>query len=769
MSVSKQTGKKVVILSQRIRTEKYLGLYGLLFLVGCAGGGVGPTASTPTRTLAYASASAFETAEYNAQSGLALVKASSMYYNGHYRWYAQNGGTAGNPSESTAGTGINIKVAVADSGINVAEASTGSSIRIDTASYDYVLNLAGSTNDSGGTGHGTHVAGLIAAPMNSSGMHGIAYNATILNLRVADSTGAVTATDAQIGASATRAYNAGAYIINNSWGSTTVINSVTASWLNANIPNSISGYQSYVANGGVAVWAAGNSGFTQVSYQAGLPYRISGLQAGWLAVVAVDPSGTETLYTNRCGVSAAWCLAAPGGGDNPAADGLYSMYNNGSYTRMSGTSMAAPLVSGAIAGLKSMFPNLSYQDIAARLLLTANKTGIWADSTIYGQGLMDLAAASNPVGGLSLPTGSHTSGSSGSVVASKIALPKSMASSMRNSTILLVDNYQKAPFWVPASSFVQESKIQSDFAVRHMSSMSEPVPVNIGDERGIKFNYLEGLHSSVGFNQFGHTVAFSSGIRSDQSLSKQLNLHYLPHLNDSATNTNGFGYATNFGETKIAMMGSMPNTQSGYNPNELTQNRSMMGARTAYSVVSQREHETLAYGLIYSQANSFTQPLGISATGAFGLRNGRASSWGSFYSQSLFNGTTKVKTGIEMASFDAGSAGLTSFDSGKYAVFRVGADHFLNKQTTLSVGFRQEQAMSGQLNTKLPSTIDGNGNIGYQNYSSGFSNFINSNQVNFDIHHRLDAVSRIKGGLMYEQRPYGLNGAGVALFYEHYL
>ena len=80
MSVSKQTGKKVVILSQRIRTEKYLGLYGLLFLVGCAGGGVGPTSPSPSpRTLTYASASAFETAEYNAQSGLALVKASSMY------------------------------------------------------------------------------------------------------------------------------------------------------------------------------------------------------------------------------------------------------------------------------------------------------------------------------------------------------------------------------------------------------------------------------------------------------------------------------------------------------------------------------------------------------------------------------------------------------------------------------------------------------------------------------------------------------------------
>jgi subtilisin family serine protease len=740
-------------------------------LIACAGGGGGGSSSSTdsTRTPLYTSASAFETSEYSAQSGLALVKASSMYYNGYYRWYAQNGGTAGNPSESTAGTGVNIIVAVADTGINPAEASTGSAISINSNSYDYVQSISGSTSDP--NGHGTHVAGLIAAPMNLSGMHGIAYNASILNLRVANASGYITATDAQIGASATRAYNAGAYIINNSWGSSAAITSYTAAQLNADIPSTISGYQSYVANGGVAVWAAGNgipAGLDQVGVYAGLPYRISGLQAGWLAVVATDSSGTITNYSYRCGVSAAWCLAAPGGGDNSAANGLYSMYNNGSYTKMSGTSMAAPLVSGAIAGLKSMFPNLSYQDIAARLLTTANKTGIWASTAIYGQGLMDLESASNPVGGLSLPTGSHTSGSSGST-SSSITLPSSMASSMRNSRILLVDNYQKAPFWVPASSFVQESKIQSDFAVRHMASMSEPMPVNLGDEEGAKYSHLKGLHSSVGFSQLGHAVAFSSGIRSDQSISKQLNLHYLPHLNDSATNTNGFGYATNFGKTKIAMMGSMPNTQSAYNPNELTQNRSMMGSRTAYSFVSQREHGNFAYGLTYSQANSFTQPLGIVATGAFGLKNGQSSSLGSFYSHSLFNGMTKVRAGVEMASFNAGSAGLSSFDSGKYAVFRVGADHFLTKRTTLSLGFKQDQAMSGQLNTKLPSTIDSNGNIGYQNYSSGFSNFINSSQVNFDIHHRFNAASRIKGGLMYEQRPYGFNGAGVALFYEHRL
>ena len=37
------------------------------------------------------------------------------------------------------------------------------------------------------------------------------------------------------------------------------------------------------------------------------------------------------------------------------------------------------------------------------------------------------------------------------------------------------------------------------------------------------------------------------------------------------------------------------------------------------------------------------------------------------------------------------------------------------------------------------------------------------------MYHRFDAASRIKGGLMYEQKPYGLRGAGFAVFYEHRL
>jgi len=128
-----------------------------------------------------------------------------------------------------------------------------------------------------------------------------------------------------------------------------------------------------------------------------------------------------------------------------------------------------------------------------------------------------------------------------------------------------------------------------------------------------------------------------------------------------------------------------------------------------------------------------------------------------------------MRMGAEMANFNTGSAGLVSFDSGKYAVFRIGADHFLNKKTALSVAFKQEQALSGQLTTRLPSSIDQNGNIGYQSYSSGFSSLLNSQQLSLDVHHRINNVSRFKSGLMYEQKPYGLSGAGAAIFYEYRL
>ena len=64
-----------------------------------------------------------------------------------------------------------------------------------------------------------------------------------------------------------------------------------------------------------------------------------------------------------------------------------------------GTSYAAPMVTGGLALIKQYFRGqLSNVDLLARLLETANRTGLYSDAAIYGRGLMDLASATSPVG-----------------------------------------------------------------------------------------------------------------------------------------------------------------------------------------------------------------------------------------------------------------------------------------------------------------------------------------------------------------------------------
>ena len=93
------------------------GVAAVAALAGSRGGGsnAGSTSSStasgatsPPRALTYTSAADFQTPEYNAQSGLAWVRAASLYYNGHYRWFT------GDAPSSAAGTGIGVKIAVAD-------------------------------------------------------------------------------------------------------------------------------------------------------------------------------------------------------------------------------------------------------------------------------------------------------------------------------------------------------------------------------------------------------------------------------------------------------------------------------------------------------------------------------------------------------------------------------------------------------------------------------------------------------------------------------
>ena len=140
----------------------------------------------------------------------------------------------------------------------------------------------------------------------------------------------------------------------------------------------------------------------------GLPARIAELRGRVVAVVAVasdsDDDGDYEIasFSNRCGIAAQWCIAAPGveirtayfgphpDTDAPGARGAFSA---------DGTSFAAPIVTGALVVMKHHFRDeIPNTGLVSRLLATAYDKGIYANSATYGHGLLDLAAALSPQG-----------------------------------------------------------------------------------------------------------------------------------------------------------------------------------------------------------------------------------------------------------------------------------------------------------------------------------------------------------------------------------
>ena len=134
---------------------------------------------------------------------------------------------------------------------------------------------------------------------------------------------------------------------------------------------------------------------------AALQAKIPELRGHSVAVVATLPiSGVIAGFSNRCGIAAEWCIAAPGQSVLVAFSGTR---NDGSIARTlssrSGTSYSAPIVAGGLALMKQRFRNqLSNTQLLSRMFETANSSGIYADKAIYGHGLLDLGAATGPVG-----------------------------------------------------------------------------------------------------------------------------------------------------------------------------------------------------------------------------------------------------------------------------------------------------------------------------------------------------------------------------------
>lgn len=263
--------------------------------------------------------------------------------------------------------GRNVKVAVLDTGCDISHPDLKGRIK-------GVRNFT--TDDRGrrylvtdNVGHGTHVAGIIAANENQNGIIGVAPNVDLYILKVLTS----------YGGTINWLINAIEYcmylkvdIINMSLG--TPFNS-------AALHNSI---KRAVNNGILIVCAAGNSGdgfeFTdEINYPAGYNECI--------AVGAVDSNLNPSVFTNS---NDNIDLVAPG-------EVITSIYPGGLYATMSGTSQAAPHVTGALALIKNWANfkfdrKLTEEEIFAQLIRKTLDLG--NESNLIGNGMVYLTADS---------------------------------------------------------------------------------------------------------------------------------------------------------------------------------------------------------------------------------------------------------------------------------------------------------------------------------------------------------------------------------------
>ena len=313
------------------------------------------------------------------------------------------------PQAWSQSTGVGAVVGVVDTGITSHPDLTGSGTAIVggnvVAGYDFITTAASAQDGDGRDAdptdlvpddyfHGTHVAGIIGARLDGDGIVGTAPSVRIQPLRAMGSGGG---SDADIMAAMR-------------WGAGLPVPGTPTNGTPVDVLNlSLGGHAAcsvamqdtvtaIVARGVAIVVSAGNSG---EAVENSSPANCKGV----IRVTATGATGLLADYSNYGTAAMPATIAAPGGSGIPnPANGLtgaiVSTWHEGTavdggpaYAGMSGTSMAAPHVSGVAALLKSLKKALTPAQITTVLQRTAAPLASPCTVSTCGTGILDAAAA----------------------------------------------------------------------------------------------------------------------------------------------------------------------------------------------------------------------------------------------------------------------------------------------------------------------------------------------------------------------------------------
>jgi thermitase len=247
-----------------------------------------------------------------------------------------------------------VTIAVIDTGVDYTHPDLQTKC---VAGYNFVSRTSDPMDDHG---HGTHVAGIAAAVgNNSTGVAGVDWTARIMPLKVLNSQGS--GYDSDVASAIRYAADNGAQVINMSLGGSDY------SYTLAEAIN-------YAHNKGVTIVAASGNESTSVSYPAACEHVI--------AVGALESNDSLAYFSNR---GSAQDLTAPG----------VSILSTipGSYGKMSGTSMASPVVAGCASLVVATHSGYSPDQVETALKNGATDLGSPGFDNNYGYGKVNAYAA----------------------------------------------------------------------------------------------------------------------------------------------------------------------------------------------------------------------------------------------------------------------------------------------------------------------------------------------------------------------------------------
>lgn len=385
-----------------------------------------PGTDAERASLAYRADASVRTAEPDRIATVSLVPNDSFYAAQQWAMPLVNAPAAWNTA-----TGAGVTIAIIDTGVHTAHpdlthlwANPGELVNgVDDDGNGYVDDVNGWDFVSGdnvpddGNGHGTHVAGIAAATGNNAlGVAGMAFAATYMPLKALNTFGGGSTTD--LANAMLYAINEGADVINDSWGGSSVGCSGVVTL--GSVFDSL--VDTAHALGVVVVNAAGNSSDEAYKY---FPANTENA----LTVSATDAANVLATYSNF-GVKID--VAAPGGNNVPGSGGeIFSTAPPTSwlsptsffgglgerYFHLSGTSMAAPHVSGLAALLIQTRPTWTVEQLRSAIRRVALDIATPGFDTAGGYGRIRPAPSLTVTsGGFAVPSASVISPRNGATV-----------------------------------------------------------------------------------------------------------------------------------------------------------------------------------------------------------------------------------------------------------------------------------------------------------------------------------------------------------------